>query len=342
MAKLTLTQIRDYVRSITGVMDSDIINTVTLNEDINLAQRKIQVDLLELGIKQFTKYKVSEGAFVIVPTDMIFHPNAIIDIEASDGTKATVNLADIFIGGQNIQITSLEPGSVWNNFEISLFNSGTTPEPSVLSYTVGLDPAVNIQIGALATPTTVTKLLNLFATHQLLKNLFTIINAAPLTDTLVLLSGPGTGANVLLSNGTGNSWRPVEERSIERFNRIKNSSFQAGTALEPVYRRLGDNTANQTLEFFPRTILLNKIYYYYLLPDLVADTDISGLPTELEELLLIDAQRRIYIYMKERTKMMEQIQDYETKIASLSKRYQDSLLTSMQDKQRNETMELTA
>lgn len=316
MAKLTRLQIKDYIRSLVGEFDSDRINSSTLDEDINLAQRKIQMDMLELGIKQFTKTVYNTGAYQTVPSDIIFHPNAIIDVEASSGVRAagTIN----FTASKSLTISFLEPGTGGNTWELNFTDDAAYTTPAVISYNIASKTLV---IKYKSGTTTMADLTSLFSTNIILKSLFTV-------------TASGTGAvtqnetKATLTGGSGNAWKPADERTIERFNRVKNNSYKTGTVDEPIYRRLGDGTPSQILEFYPTSIVYTKIYYYYLLADLTADTDYSGLPIEIEELLLVEIQRRVYIYLKKQAETEEQAVNYQRIIGSLSKKYTDMLTSS--------------
>jgi len=324
--KLTRTQQKDYIRSIVGEFDSKRINDTTLNADINFAQRKIQLDTLEIGgIKQYTKQAFNNGYISAVPSDMLFHPNAIIDIEASTGGKSFIN-GSFFTN--SIVITAREPGTSMNGWVVTFTNGSSISTPYLYDYSLsGKTISIFIKSGT----TTMNELIALATSNLILKELFVFTSSAT-TDT-VTLSG-GTPLSCTLADGTGAGWYYAEEVSIEEFNRTKRNTYQAGTSTEPKYRRLGDSIPNQNIEFYPTTIKHSKIYYHYLLADLTADTDTTSLPAELEELLLIELQRRVYIYLKQQNNSAEQNADYVQKLQNLDQKYQNGLAMAVQDKKR--------
>lgn len=330
MAKLTRAEIKDYIRSITGEMDSDRINSLTLDEDINLSQRRIQLDFIGEGLKQFTKIALANGYFVPAPSDMIFHPNAIIDIEAATGVQATINLTAGTVGFDGV-IKAIEPGVTGNDWTVVLFNSAGSP-PTLTEYDID---AKTLSITAESGVTTIEELVAFFGTDPIISNFFTIST----NDSGVW---EYSGQSLVSSGGSGNGWKPAEERSIERFNRARQLTFQRGTDSEPMYRRLGNTSGAQTLEFYPQTIKCVKTYYHYLLADLTEDTDTSALPLELEGLLLTEIQRRVYIYLKQQTSSDSEKLEYQKQVADFEEKYQKGLAIARNDNTRLETADNVA
>jgi hypothetical protein len=322
MAQLTRLQIKEYTRSITGVLDSDRINNSTLDADINLSQRKIQLDLLGLGVKRFTKIAYNSGYRFDLPTDMLFHPNAIIDLQGATGTKDTFAFQFSLNG---IVVTMIEAGI--SGFTLNIRSGGTALTPMYIDHTLTTETSMTIRIRDGVS--TVAQLLAFFLSDPILRNTFTAESST--TGAITLVENPAVG---LFADGTGAGYKYIEEKSITEFNRIKGRTFSQGTELEPVYRRVGDATPNQTVEIYPISVKYSKIFYYYRLADLTADTDVSGLPIEMEELLLTDLQRRVYIYLKKQTEdKMAQI-DYQNQINDATKKYDDSLMALVVDKKR--------
>ncbi|HRK00916.1 MAG TPA: hypothetical protein PL089_15000 [Ignavibacteria bacterium] len=331
MGKLTRVQIRDYIRSITGEMDAERINVATLNEDINLSQRRIQLDFVGEGFKQFTKVSFLNGYISRTPDDMIFHPNAIIDLEASAGNRssATYSFEDT-----NLTVEYLEPNTAGNGWVITFQNNSGATIPNVGSFSLtSKTMTINLNSGV----TQVSAVRELFETDFMLSKLFNTSSTDEVEDFVI----DGSSANITLSGGTTTGWKPAEERTIERFNRIKNVTFQAGTADEPVYKRVGDTFANQTIEFSPATIKYSKIYYHYIIPDLTSDSDVSGLPVELEGLLLTEVQRRVYIYLKQQSSSDAENIQYQKEVADLEVKYKKGLQIAMGEDIRLESADLT-
>lgn len=331
MPKLTRIQIKDYLRSIVDEFGSDRINDNTLNEDINLAQRKIQLDTLEVGgVKQYTKSKISEGYIVSVPTDMLFHPNAIIDIQASTGTQGVGATIFVAVGNDTPVLTvRLNEVGKQGSWSIRITDNSINTEAILSSYSIA-NRVVDISLSN--NVTLVSSLIALFETNVVLKNLFTASFNAGIHDVPIILTD--STQTLTIDEGTGSGWKYAEEKSIEKFNRVKGREFSDGTANEPIYRRLGDSSASQVVEFAPTTILFSKIYYHYLLADLTSDSDTSALPVELEELLLIDCQRRIYIYLQQQQNTAEQTGVIQQRLQDIAQKYQDALSVKKQDNQR--------
>ena len=119
MANLTRSQVRDYVRAKLNRLDSQRVTDGMLNVDINLAQRKVQNDLTDLGLKQFTKPSYLTGSVSALPSDMLSIPNAIIDAKASIGTVRASKTVSYTVPTGNLIHTALEPGTPGNSISIA-------------------------------------------------------------------------------------------------------------------------------------------------------------------------------------------------------------------------------
>jgi hypothetical protein len=335
MAELTRLQIKEYVRSVTGVLDSDRINDNTLNEDINLAQRKIQLDLLALGSKKFTKFAYNEGFIFDVPSDMLFHPNAIIDIEASSGARATESLIFTGSSGTPILTLTLKEAGLVGIGDITVFFESISGynTPSLYSYDFDYNEtgAWYFVIRMTDAQVTITEMLALFSTNPILKHIFTASFGSASGTVTLTVANP----DINLS-GTGGIQLPAEEKDIQEFNRVVRNSFLKATVNEPIYRRVGSEGSEPTnqIEFYPRSITYSKMYYYFRLLDLSSDLATTSLPMEMEELLLLDLQRRVYIYLKKQAEDDMKKAELQGLIGDVSQKYNDALAVVAIDKKR--------
>ena len=315
---LTRAGIKAYIRTIVGEFDSNRINEDTLNADINLTQRNIQMNTLEIGgVKQYTKIAYGSQNIVELPSDLLFHPNAIIDVEASTGTRGG---SSVNTGNGSIVFLLSEPTTdAWGvTFQNESATDSVTVSPSTKIVTIFYQTGVS----------TVTTILAVLNASMLFRQYFIEATGSTTGTGVITLN-----TTVALSAGVGTGWKYAEEKSIREFNRVKNRQFQASEA-EPFYRRLGDAISNQVMEFTPSTITFSKVYYHYLLADLTSDTETLKLPPELEELALIDLQRRVYIYLNKQQNTAEQNADYMQKLQSIDKKYSDGLAVAVGDSRR--------
>ena len=317
MTELTRLQISELVRA--SLDDKDKLEPILLAQFIKHSHLKVQQDLMNIGIKAFTKSTILSGAIASCPSDMLKAPNSIIDVRASVGTRAN-NGGYIFSGGQTITITVLEPGDLTWTFSLS--SSASYPTGSVISFDIN---AKTVSIGILNATTTIANLTTLFSTNLFLKNYF---SAAFTGSGVVTLVGGSTN-----TGGTGSStgWKPAREYSIEDFNRLSENTYLTPTSTAPAYKRNGDLEAGQVLEFLPGSVTYSKIQYYYLLTEMTADSSTSGLG-EFEELLITDVTAKCYEKLKLLSNSQEKIADYERKRREVEKSYIGLLESRRADK----------
>lgn len=322
MANLTQTQIRQYVRALVNENDFAELKDTLMNQMINHAIRKVQQDLINLGMKVFIKQAKSEGYIASVPTDLLNLPNAIIDIKASTGTKATYTAT--FDSGQTITVTVNEPGTGGDGWTITITDNNSTTgaltniDLSAKTATIGIDSGT----------TTIANLTTLFSTNVILLSLFTFSASGTGTITESVLP-----ANMSVgSAGSGTGWLTAEEVSIEKFNRDSTNTYLAPTTTNIVYKRNGDQSSTQIIEFLPNTIKYSYIYYYYRLADLTADSDVSPIPSEYEELLIIDVAVKCYSRLRSMEGVQEKMVEYDRKIQALQGDYTNLLNTRQVDK----------
>ena len=330
MANLTRLQSRDYVRSKLSELDSQKVTDLMLNVDCNFALRKVQRDLMALGIKQFTKtsYLTSSGSVTAVPTDLLSIPNSIIDMKASTGTKNSFS-TNIGTTNADITVTSREPGSV----------SNATPIYFSVSCTGGATLAVTVTVGA-------TILIDVVAngTSHTGSNIIALINADSIASQYIVASTKtgSTGAGVFdrsaastqLTGGTGTAWYPAKELSIEDFNRVSNNTYQVPSATDPAYCKMGGASGEQLIYFLPVTVTYMKIHHYYQLADFSADTTTNPLPAEYEELFLMDLLRKTYETLSRMAESQNKAVEYESKVKDLEAKYMTMLGVAAGDKQR--------
>lgn len=325
---LTRLQIKDYVRAKLSELDSGKVKSAMLDVDINLAIRKVQKDLVSLGIKQFTKTAYLTGSIVSVPTDMLSAPNAIIDIKASAGTKNYFETA-IATTNADIKVTAKEPGSVTN----------TTPIYFAVSCTSGATLAVTTTIGT-------TIVINVIAngTSHTGLEIIALINADIIASKYITasLKTGSTGVGIFnrsvgstqLTSGTGTGWYAAKELTVEDYNRVTSNTFLNPTTTEPGYNRKGDSSGSNIIEFLPVNITYSMINYYYRFADLSSDASTNPLPDEYEELVLMDVMAKTYESLKQIAESQNKAVEYETKVKEIETKYRNALAMSQVDKTR--------
>lgn len=302
---LTLTQIEAYVRAETGELDAKRVDSEQIKRWANFGQTKVQNDLMQIGFKAFTKTAFNTGASFTEPTDMLKHPNSIIDLQASTGGRAyyTINYTT---PTANLTHTFRQPGTLGNSVSISLDGgtySGVLASGAVACYYVGGTFYIDFGSGS-----TITQIVTGFNADPVYSQYF-ICSSTTGGSTVPV---PSVGTNTTLANGTGNGYYPADEVSIENFNRISNNAYKAPSATSPKFARKGSPTG-KLIEILPNSITYSKLEYYYRLADLSATTDTLGVPAELEELVILDVIKRVYEKTGNGEGMKKTVAEYEDK-----------------------------
>ena len=315
MANLTLKQVSDIVRAKVGELDSQKIEKGILDLDINLAQRRVQQDLMALmGMKTFTKEAVMYGATPAIPTDLIMTNDSIIKIKAGIGVKASGSVTGKTVNDDySVTMTALKAGSLWN-YSLAFYDDSQVSPP-----TVSLNG------------TEVQLTWNMSGTAKTCTQLVTALNASSLVNTNFIFSTT-TGSitivaqdSVNLTNGANpTTYYPCREMTIEEYVEIPNNTYLAPSATAPQFVRRGDTSGSQTIEFLPSTINYSIIYYRYKLADLTSDSSTLSVPTEYEEMVIDKVMSKIY----EMLRMNELSQAKQIEYANKVKEYEQSYINS--------------
>ena len=327
---LTRTQIKDYIRSKLTELDNKVVTDGMLNIDVNLALRKVQRDIMALGIKQFTKTAYLTGVYSAVPSDMLAVPNSIIDMKCGSGVRSYGSGAIGTATGGDVTatITLKETGTAGNGWSISYANGATA------SVTVS-PSAKTVAITYVSTTTTVSALQTVLTADSLLNSLMTITLSGATGAITINVEEP---TPIVTANGTGTAFTPARELSIEDWNRVSNNTYLVPSTTEPAYVRKGDLTGLQYLSILPSSITYSSMEYYYRLADFSTDASTNPLPEEYEELLLMDMLTKTYTTLKQQALSQEKAVEYETKIKELEGKYMQQLnYSALEDKRLKET-----
>ena len=325
---LTRTQIKDYIRSKLTELDNKVVTDGMLNIDVNLALRKVQRDIMSLGIKQFTKTAYITGTYSAVPSDMLAVPNSIIDMKCGSGIRSYGSGVIGTATGGDVTATILmrETGTAGNGWEITF----TTGASATVTTDVG---AKTVTVTVVSTTTTVSALQTILSADSMLNSFMTI--------TLSGATGAMTVSKSTLlttAGGTGEGFYPARELTIEDWNRVSNNTYLIPSTTEPAFVRKGDSAGSQYISILPDTIDFATMEYYYKLADFSADSSTNPLPEEYEELLLMDLLTKTYTTLKQQTLSQGQAVEYETKIKELEEKYVSQLnYSAIEDKRLKET-----
>jgi hypothetical protein len=300
-----------------------------LTIDFNLAQVKVEGDLMEIGIKQFTKTALLEGPKVLLPADLMPTPNAIKDIRAAAGVRAyiTTNLTG---DNNDLKFTAVEPGTTGNGISVVYVEdpdyTGDMAVQSVNFSTRTITVIFNNENGEVA-----EDLMNAINNHLLASSLVT----ASLKD-----GNDGTGTladnTATLANGTGTGWKPADEKTVKDSNRMEENYIEAASENYPKYVIKGNLNEARMLEFYPKTITWSELIYDYTIAEMTEDTDTLTIPLQYRELVLIEVIRKAYESLDMTDKMATRTAEYNAKLSKVYDNYQKGLNTSLSEKLRIE------
>lgn len=328
MGILTRLQICDLVKA--TLDDKDKLEPLVMNQFVINSHRRVQLDLMSLGVKTFTKTSILTCApgFVACPSDMIALQDAIIDVRATTGARADFSI--ITVGSQTITITLLEPGINGNSTTIGIYDDLSSSPPTIIEQpsTTGLK---NFTLYFNNGVTTLAQWASVFTTNLYLKQYYSIATTGA-AGAVNIASLPIASGHP--SHGTGNDFIPAREYSIEDFARLSSNTFTSPGVNWITYKRVGDLNGAQQLFFNPPSVKYCELTYYYLLPEMSSDSTTSAFPPEYEELLIIDVTAKCY----EKLKMMDfspaKQAEYKSKQEQLETSYKRLFDERIRDKQR--------
>lgn len=275
MAALTRAQIKDFVRVALGQLDSYKLTDSTMNTIVNFGIRRVQQDLMGVGIKFFTKQTTFSGNTVALPTDVMNLNNAFINIKAGTQQILQIDLATGNSGANHtISFTPLY-GWAW----IINVQDGGTVSVSITEGTA--DYTNNMIIYADFGVTTGAALVSALNASEVFRRHFGQAICSGTTSTVVdtAIVDHAVGAT------TGIPHTAVE-LTPEDFAKVADNTYLSPSGTQPYFKRSTGLRGNQVLEFLPLSITHGIIHYYPLLPDLTSDSSTSGLPPEFEEMLI--------------------------------------------------------
>ena len=341
MADITLLHGKQYVRAKVKELKADELHDVMLTIDFNLAVDKVQQDLIDIGIKQWTKTAYLTGPICSAPTDLMPIPNAIRDMKTSGGVKAT--LSTNLTGTHNdITYTAREPGTPGNSINIIYLDSTALSNLTVVTNYASSPKTITVYFDS-----------GLPADEISASLVVAAINADVLASTLVSAalktSNDGTGAiiamsSTALSGGSGSGWKPADEIDIIKKNRIDGDYIQQPTLNFPKYCLIGDSatTPVRKIEFLPKTITYSIIEYWYSIAEMTADTDYINIPHQYRDFVYMEVIRKAYETLEMTSKRDNMALMYAAKLNELEKKYQKSLSATVQEKMRLESSDVNS
>lgn len=307
----TYKQLQDYAKAGIAEYNDKNYPLLLLKDDINRAYQKVQRDIRPLAVKSFTKEAISSGAIFAVPSDLSNDPNSIIDVMASNaGTRGYVTI-DYTVPTADLTFTAKEPGTT-NIHIVTTGGSGTGKVATTCVYTTYWTITVQFENDDL----TCNEILALVNADPVAGNLVTVS-----TTTGSVKPAQGESKTGTVSAGTGANWYQADEWSIKQFNQLQSDSYRAGTTLEPKWCLKGDGSGSRMLYMYPNTITYTKLHYYYVVAELSSDSDTSAIPSEFEELLLIEILKRGYSRLGDVARQTAQANEYNLKVKELFEKY---------------------
>lgn len=321
MANLTFNQFEGFVRAYFDALDNSKVGQQEVLIWCSLAQRKVQQDINNLGIKKFIKTSYNTGGEFLEPSDISNLPNAIVDMLAS---SSSTRASGVYGGANPNRITYfyLQPGTAGNGILIN-HDSGTygTPASGVQCVLAGGTFYID------------------YASGQTYSQIAAALNADPLFSQYFNAASTSSNipsqsqVNITLAGGSGTGWAPAIEISIENYIRQPNNPYLAPSAAEPKYCLYGVATGARLIRFLPNNITYSMMTYRYRLAN-VALTGSLSVPEEFEELVILEVSKK----MGDKLGLPDKVKEFEAKYAEqlglLQKSYQDLLGGQVQEKVR--------
>ena len=318
MSKYTLKYAKDAVRAKVKELKNDAVHDNMLTLFANNAIKRIQGELTDLGIKEYLKTAYKDGNFVTAPDDIMARPDAVRELRASTGVKASVtNSSNTYkarqpgADGNYIKVVYV---SVNGDLSVTVTGLGTSASNYII--TVDLIPTVTI---------------NIEASDAIKGNLIANSLIEIEQSTGAVIASTGTHQ---LTGGSGTGWVPADEDSVDSFNRKLTSVIEAPSESFPRYCVQGDNNAIKAIKAAPNTIKYLEITYWHYYAKLTADTDVLPVPEDWEELVLIDMERQANENLDRAKEAGMKAVEYTEMLKKKHKEYQDGLGSSIQDKSR--------
>lgn len=335
---LTLSQITQYVRAECNELDSGRVDDEQIKRYVNFAQIRVQNEFFQINFKAFTRTAFFTGCSFVEPSDLMQYPNSIINLKASTGTVKAYATANYTTPTAAIVHTLREPGTSGNSVGAVLIDGGTFGTASATGTVVvthsGSKWYFDFFIGD-----TVTAIVAAFNADPLYSKYF-VCSSATSGSTV---PAPTIGQELDLVNGAGTGWYAADESSSENFVRIEGNTYKASSATSPKFRRIGSplGTQSKLIQVLPHTVNFVELEYYNRLADLSATTDTLDVPPEVEEIVLLDVQRRIYEKTGDVNKKGAMEQEYQTKFNQFVKGYTDKRGSEVAEKQRMQSADIT-
>jgi hypothetical protein len=326
----TRKQIKEYVRVKAAHLKNDAVVNTFLDVEINLSVTKVQKDVMAAGLKKYTKQVFGVGSAVAAPSDMQDVPNAIIDVKASIGGRASCTTA--FSGANNdITFTMNEPGTDGNIADVIAMVDGLGAGTNI-TVTYNSDGTLDQILIEFAPGATSLSIITAVNIHPVASLIITAANAAGNngTGTITL----GVGVTFSTTGGTLQGFYPCDEIDVDHYNRIMDVSMITPSQTQPKYMLAGTTTTAMYLQFLPKSITYVLIFYKYWVADMTADTDTLAIGKGFEELVLLDVLSKVFGLLAEQETAKEKILEYTNEKTKLVKNYQDSLAAMVQEKTR--------
>lgn len=321
MANLTRKQLRDLVRDLVGEPDHANLRDGVMDQMINNSLSKVQIDLIALGLKTFTKQTALEGNVVATPSDMLAIPNAIIEVKGASGTQGGSSL--VMTGaGATMSVSQLAIGAS-QEWTIT-FSTGTA-----VAITQFNASARTMTITYISATTTLAELVTFLTSNVLWRSYFNVPTTTGTTSGVVTI----TGAQAIAS-GTGTGFYPAEEVTIEDFSRQEYNTYLVPTETNIVYVRTGNYNGDTVIQFLPRTVKWAYLYYHYRLPAITSDDTAHGIPNEYEDLLITDLCIRCYARLRYSEGLGQKIAEYDRKLTMAKTDYMELTAQKVAEKTR--------
>lgn len=322
----TFAEIKEHIRTETGEFTDANLYEAFLGRKINFAQRSVANILFEAGIDCFKKTAFFTGSRFAMPSDAMPTQNAIVSLKGSSASaKASVSTS-YGVSNDDLTFTAVQPGTPGNIISVKLrhdANLGTPYTPYISSVTVG-DSSIQILVFISSGNTTAAQIKTLLEASVAAKTYIdTSFSSGNDGTGVITLNSLGGGDTYSLANGAGTGWAHADKVADSgEWNMLESMrSTRYPTNSFPKYHITGDTLKSRYVEIKPATINYAMMEYLFMVQNLSSETDTLGLPELFEELVILEALRKCYKFLKRKAEADEKGTEFNDEMARVKSIY---------------------
>ena len=124
--------------------------------------------------------------------------------------------------------------------------------------------------------------------------------------------------DMLVNSGeTSGQTVATKEITLSEYNRLSGNTYLTPSTSAPAYVLAGNASGTRVLNFLPSSLATCKYWYYYLPADLSSDNDTLSIPQEIEELVLLEVQSKMFMKLEKAAGSDKKAVEYQNELTKL-------------------------